>query len=211
MINSNELYYLNNALDGDDIYGIASNRVFDIKATIKSLKEKQIINENGELNDLSYLILKNLEQYKKSKEYIWINDIALSCDNSNYLIFFKKYNTKENNEEFMFKKTTKELMLLSLVKEYEFLKESNIVKEIIDYISLDDFIEKYIRNISLENRLFIKKVSGNSIKIYNIYYKENEFVYKYNVLNESRILMSAKEIRKELAQILGISMEDING
>lgn len=205
MLTVDEIYYLNKALDGKKIYGI--NKNFDITGEkdkegkiIKNLIEEKILNEDGSLNELSYQIIRNIEQYKNASNYLWINDIIFSMDKSKYLIFFRK----EGKQELTFKKTTKELMLLALVKEYKFLWDNTIVTDEIKKIPLDEFIKNIAVNRRERKDLYIKKVKENRPYLYNIYYEDGESVYKYDAIKEELKTVNPKEVRVELAKILEI-------
>lgn len=209
MLRSSELYYLNRALDADDIYGIKPDfeSITEVNKVKDSLKKKKIIKENEELTDLAFLILKNLEIYKNAKMYIWINDICVSIDESNYLLFFKK----TNDEEFEFKKITKELMLLAIVREYNFLQNSTLIDDYEDNrleeeVESEQLIIDTLINIPKEDILYIRKVDkDNYIEEYNIYYSKNNYAYKYDVLKETKRKINCREIRMELADILEIA------
>ena len=156
MLSVGELYYLNKALDGKEIYGVnPSGEILfrNSKTVIESLIEKEILKEDGSLNELSFMITRNLEQYKKASSYLLLNEVLFSMDDSNYLIFFNK---KENGN-LDFRKTTKEIMLLSIIKEYEFLwnyKEVNGNKE---KMPLDIFLNGTISEKEENQVLYIKK------------------------------------------------------
>ena len=54
-----------------------------------------------------------------AKSYIWVNDILLSKDDTDYMIFFKK-DTESN--VFELKKMANFHLVLTILKEYEFLR-----------------------------------------------------------------------------------------
>ena len=194
------------ALDGKEIYGINPASELLAKKSIneiESLYEKDILKADGSLNELSYLIIRNLEQYKKASSYLWLNDIVCSMDDTDFLIFFRK----EESGELEFKKTAKELMLLSIVKEYEFLWNYKEIDDKKEKMPLDIFLNKTIPEKEEKEVLYIKKEKDSDVVLYNIYYIEDESVYKYDALNEEVCEINPKEIRIELAKILGVKGE----
>ena len=210
MITAEEIYYLNRALNGEEIYGIKPKiSLNNIQNTISSLKVKKIIDENEKINDFSYLILRNLEQYKNAREYLWVNDIALSLDRSNSLIFF----SKNNNEEFDFKKTTKELMLLAIVKEFKFLQENrkiegNKVESKIEEVTNIDEMLNFLKEKEIDKVLFFKKTREKDIIEYLVYYDHEGYIYKYDVLRKVKSKVISKQVRREIAILLNIRLEE---
>lgn len=205
MITKNELYFLNRALDGEEIYGLPRGN--DILASMRSMEnakasliEKSMLNTDESINDLTFLILRNLEIYKNSKSYIWINDIVASIDASNYMIFFKK-----EDDGLEFKKTTKEMMLFAMVKQYEFLWDNKEVKVNTREVTLDDFMNEYLDEKDATDVLFIRREIEGNIAIYNVYFvDENKEVFKYDVLREKLANINPRDIRLELGEIFDI-------
>lgn len=212
MITANELYYLNRALDGKEIYGIKPKILINENNNdiVKSLKAKKIIDNDKKLNDFSFIILKNLEKYKDAKEYLWINETSVALDNSNYLLFF----TKGDDEGFEFKKTTKELMLLALVKEFEFLRGGELFNGDIDEVDIEkvEFDENIIKELAEKapkDIIYFKKVCKNEIINYVIYYSEDNHIYKYDVLLNIKSRITSKKARREIATMLNIDFGGI--
>ena len=206
MFTENEIYFLNSALDDESIYGLKPKEeiaITPVSAEVarKSLIKKKVLNEDMSINNTSYLILKNLEQYKNSKSYIWINDIVASIDESNYLIMFNK-----NEDEIEFKKTTKELMLLGIVKQYEFTWPNIEIEEKNQHIPVNFFILERLSKVEDEDVIYVKREDDGKVTSYNVYYKEGNLVYKYNVLNEELTIFNPKNIRLEIATALGIKV-----
>ena len=70
MLSSNELYYFNAALDGREIYAVEpmENLFNQLEgANIKEdLIKKNLINEDGSINTLSFIIIDRLRRYKSA-------------------------------------------------------------------------------------------------------------------------------------------------
>ena len=98
-------------------------------------------------------------------------------------------------------------MLLSIVKEYEFLWNYKEIDDKKEKMPLDIFSNKTIPEKEEKEVLYIKKEKDSEVVLYNIYYIEDESVYKYDALNEEVCEINPKEIRIELAKILGVKGE----
>lgn len=205
MLNINEIYLLNSVLDNNEIYGLDKEKTLNFKEKqddeLKSLKEKKIINEDNSFNDISYLIVKNLEKYKAAKSYLWINESVFSIDDTENLLMFKK-----NEEEYDFKKLPKIYLLISLIKENEIL---NINKEIKDSnkikINAEDFVQDYAVKSKTKNALIIRKESGNYIKIptyYKVFFEKDSSYYCYDVLNEELEKYNPYDAKLEIINLL---------
>lgn len=207
MISISELYYLNRALDGKKIYGInpKNNNNVELFGTSKikeNLIKENILDEDGSINDLSFLILRNLEKYKKSKNYIWINDLVMSMDSSEFLIYFK-----ENDDgKLLFKKTTKEAMIFNIVKQYEFLWDNKEEERKVVSIPLKKFLESKVLAQDNKDILYIQKVKDSKITSCIAYYKEDSKVFKYDFLKEKSISINPLTIRKEILNLYSMEV-----
>ena len=206
MLKTDEIFYFNKALGGTNIYGFDfSNMMADMIKEKKSteiirnnLINKGLLNSDGSLNNISFNIIRNLEIYKNSKKYIYLNSLVGSIDDNGFVIMFDK----NSNDEFNIRKTPKELMLLALVKNYDFLQEYIDIEEKEEKIALEEITEILLK-IHYGNAIYIKLVDDNKVSKYNIYFKQDDKVYKYNVMTEKITLKNPKNIRIEIAEILG--------
>lgn len=208
MISVNELYYLNRALDGKSIYGIPFevNEKIDLFGASKAkqnLIKENILDKDGSINDLSFLILVNLREYKRAKDYIWVNDLVMAVDKKDFLIYFKK----KDDGKLLFKKTTKEAMIFNIVKEYEFLwgnKEEK--KQCAINISVEEFLENNMIHKENKDTLYIQKVSNKEIISRVAYYEEENRVYKYDFYKEKAITTNPLEVRRELLNLYNMEV-----
>jgi hypothetical protein len=97
--------------------------------------------------------------YKNSSNYIWINNIVMAIDKSNFLIYFEQ---KEDGT-LVFKKTTKEVMLVNIIKQYEFLWDNKEEKSHEINIPLEEFIRDKVLVKDSKDILYIEKVKGRKI------------------------------------------------
>lgn len=210
MLAVEEIFYLNKALGDNEIYGfdyskVMSEMIKEKKSTEKvrkSLINKGLLNRDGSLNKMSYQIIRNLKIYKNCNRYIYLNSLVGSLDDNGFITMFDK----DNKAEFNIRKTPKELMLLGLVKNYEFLQEYIEVQEKEEKIELEEITEKLLR-VHYGEVIYIKLIEDNKVKYYNTYFREEDKVYKYNILNQTITLKNPKEIRIELGEILGCKEE----
>lgn len=210
MLKADEIFYFNKALGGTNIYGfdfsnIIANMIRENKSTEiirNNLVNKGLLNTDGSLNNMSFNIIRNLEIYKSSKKYIYLNSLVGSIDNNGFITMFDK----NSNDEFNIKKTPKELMLLALVKNYDFLQEYIDIEEQEEKIELEEITERLLK-VHYGDAIYIKLINDNDILKYNIYFKEEHKVYRYNAITQGITLKNPKNIRIELAEILGCKEE----
>lgn len=207
MFNAGELYYLNMALDGKDIYGI--NPVESMisgqenqDSPEESLIKKNIITADEKLNFEAGKIINNLEKYKKAKEYIWVNDLIISLDNSNWVVFLKN----EKKGQYRLEKIPKDIMVYEIIKNYKFLRNDTLVEENKEKNMPEEFIAKKILNKSRDKVLSIQKEKNKVFNICNVYYEEDN-VYKYDLLKRELISVNPKNIRRELLDIFKIEVD----
>ena len=213
MLKASEIYLLNEALDGKDIYGLdkeaalRENLYSEVKA-LDSLKEKMILNEDNTINACSYQLIKGLEKVKMAKSYIWVNDILLSKDDTDYMIFFKK-DTESN--VFELKKMANFHLVLTILKEYEFLRgRDTIVDSSINNMEVEDFIENYIIKNDNQNFLILKKEENVRIpyvSLYITYIEVEGKTYKYDVLKKELCEVSPKVVRLDISKLLGVEVK----
>lgn len=212
MINSSELYYLNKALDGEDIYGINSMEGLAInlsstKIPKETLIEKNMLTKNGKINDVSYALIAGLEKYKNAKEYLWVNDKIAAIDDTEFIIHLER----DENENIVLKEVTKSIMLFTIIKENNFLWGDKPVEKNIKYIPVRKIVPQIINEYDDKNVLYIKKETLKSRSLFNIYYRENEDVFKYDVLSQLLKKVNPKDIRLELIKLLNMNWGEAVG
>ncbi|MGL5150387.1 MAG: DUF5081 family protein [Clostridium sp.] len=212
MLSANEIYLLNECLGGSNIYGIdkdiaLNENMLSERDVVESLREKKILNEDNTINGLSYLLIKNIEKFKKAKSYLWINDILLSEDETDFMVLMRK---DSDSNGFDIKKTTNFNFMFSLLKEYEFLKgDDSGDKSIIAKISVDDFIEGYIKNLKNDEYIIGRREVNAKIPYvtsYVTYLAKDNKVYKYNVISGELFSISSKQARLEISNLLGLEV-----
>ncbi|NMM65851.1 DUF5081 family protein [Clostridium sp. P21] len=206
MINSNELYYLNRALDGMEIYGVDPmenmiNTLGSGKTARESLIEKNILTKEGKINEASYLLIEGLEKYKKAKKYLWVNSRIVALDDTNFVIHLEK----EEEGKIVLKEITKAIMLYSIIKENSFLWGNKVVESKGKYVSVKEFISNILNGKNDEDILYIKIENPSRQEAYNIYYKEKDDIFKYDVIYKSLKKVNPKDIRIELVKLFDMN------
>ena len=201
MLSLGEIYFLNQALDSKDIYGLNGEEVLKNKTeyndkAMDSLRNKNILNNDYSINERSYLLIKNLEKYKNADTYVWINDMVLADVNEDDIIFIRKDNIIG---EYEFRYTLKIHLFIQILKQYSFLRECNYnVKNENIYMDIADFISVYILNKKEDDILILRKNIKNSLCDYYVYVYDNGIVLKYDVIKEYFIEMNPKDVRVEI-------------
>ena len=143
-----------------------------------------------------------------AKSYIWVNDILLSKDDTDYMIFFKK-DTESN--VFELKKMANFHLVLTILKEYEFLRgRDTIVDSSINNMEVEDFIENYIIKNDNQNFLILKKEENVRIpyvSLYITYIEVEGKTYKYDVLKKELCEVSPKVVRLDISKLLGVEVK----
>ncbi|SFD27957.1 DUF5081 family protein [Clostridium uliginosum] len=201
MLSASELYYLNSALDGTNIYGInpietlINNQECE-DSPKESLIMKDILKSHGELNEKSFRIIRNLEKYKNAKEYIWVNNLLISIDETDSIVFLKKY----KKGQFILEETTKSLMIYSIFNNYMFLCSNDPTDSEKEILEPSDLIVNKLLNKKSEEVLCIQKEKNKEFNICNIYYKEG-YTYRYDTLKKELMKTNPRDIRLELLKI----------
>lgn len=207
MLNENEIFYLNKALKDKEIFGFSyKDSVSKLLTSGKNsddikndLISKGYLEEDGQLNEISFQVIRNLDIYKKANKYIQINKIIGAMDSSRLIPFFQEV----ENKEYEFKKIHKEALLLSIVNEYKFLKGYREVDEFEAELELEE-ITRILGEKDLDESIYIKKTNKNVVEEYNVYFYEGKRSYKYNVLKKKLSEKNPRSILLELVNTLEI-------
>lgn len=200
MISSSEFYYFNKMLDGKEIYGVVydENLVGGTNPRT-SLISKRILEPDGKMNKLSSDIFKNLDKYKKAKDYIWINDSIAAVDKTDNMVYLRK----NKGDDYTFRLMSKSHVLNSVVENYDFLMQEDyeVEDDVQEKMTIKMFLSTILNKKDMSEVLYIKKEYQKIQCIYNIYYEENNIVYRYDVLEKIITKMSPKKVREDLMEI----------
>lgn len=205
MLSSNELYYFNAALDGREIYAVElmENLFNQLEGpnTKEDLIKKNLINEDGSINTLSFIIIDRLRRYKSADSYIWVDDKVLAMyDNTYDLVFLQK----DKSGEFIFEDVTKSIMVAGIFKDKPFLLGDKEADDKQIRIRIEDFYERILQFISEEDMLSLRKMKNNEIDTYNIYFTYDEILFKYNVKRKKLMEINPKKARKEILTLFQV-------
>lgn len=205
MISSGEFYYFNKMLDGKDIYGVIYDEIMEKGNNPKeSLIRKRILETDGKLNKLSSQIVKNLDKYKKAKDYIWINDSIASIDKTDDVVYLRK----NKGNDYTFKMVSKEHIVNSTMENYDFLLNADyeVSEDDQEKMTIKVFLATILNKKDMSKVLYIKKEYEKIQCIYNIYYEEEGYIYKYDVLEKIITKMNSKKVVEDLATIFNLTL-----
>ena len=206
MISSGEFYYFNKMLDGKDIYGVIYDEIMEKGNNPKeSLIRKRILETDGKLNKLSSQIVKNLDKYKKAKDYIWINDSIASIDKTDDVVYLRK----NKGNDYTFKMVSKEHIVNSTMENYDFLLNADyeVSEDDQEKMTIKVFLTTILNKKDMSKVLYIKKEYEKIQCIYNIYYEEEGYIYKYDVLEKIITKMNSKKVVEDLATIFNLTLK----
>lgn len=189
-----------------EIYGVDPmenmiNTLGSGKTARESLIEKNILTKEGKINEASYLLIEGLEKYKKAKKYLWVNSRIVALDDTNFVIHLEK----EEEGKIVLKEITKAIMLYSIIKENSFLWGNKVVESKGKYVSVKEFISNILNGKNDEDILYIKIENPSRQEAYNIYYKEKDDIFKYDVIYKSLKKVNPKDIRIELVKLFDMN------
>jgi len=196
-----ELVCFNSILDGKPIVGIILNKEEIqnedkyVAETIALLKEKNILDEKGELTQVGILPIKALEEYKKAKEHVSINMLRIGILKDDKIVVIDtrdgKYDIYMSHKAFILK----ELLEKSSFMRLKSNKNDNFKIEKIQYDKVFNKKEDYEKE-----SLLINKYSCGCVIDEKIYCWDGNEGFEYNLINGTRLQLSPKEMRISLLQ-----------
>lgn len=205
LLTASELYHLNKALDGKNIFGIYMAQCIVEKQMKKIngedlLIEKKLLNSDKSLNDNSVKIIQKLEQYKSAKKYVSINEVLFSINpNSQYSVAMKN-----KNEKYELEIVAKHLIIYGLIKKFPFIGGNKEVKKEVYKVEIINIINEKLFNAKEDEWFSVKKSSSEKSELSYIYFLYEEDTYKYDFLAKTLEKKSPRDIRKELFEIFEV-------
>ena len=201
-----ELVCFNSILDGKAILGIklSKEEIKDedqyIKETIDLLKGKNILDENGKLNQVGVLPIRALAEYKKAKEHMSINTLRIGILKDGKIVIIDtkddKYDIYMSPKAYIIKEILGKSTFMSLSS-----KEKNNYKiEKIDYSNLVNKKEDYEKS-----SLSIDRYSLGCVIDEKIYYWDDNEGFVYDFIKGTRLQLSPKAMRINLLQDIGLN------
>lgn len=200
----NEIYVLNRALDGAEIYALPkldtplSN--FLIGSVKDGLIRKRILKTYKSFTDEGIRLTQKINLYKAAVKYISINHLTIGLldENKGVSLYYNSY-----FDSYIFEMISSEDITSSLVGAYAFLQKEvetvDGVDEQEEIINPDVLKERY--HIERENCLILKTKSKDSQTHEKLFFTNNQF-HLYNYMNETLI-------RKTKESLLKIIMERV--
>lgn len=204
MLTSNEIYYLNTALEGEYVYGIdplkaKAKEDISSKGAEKSLIEKRYLKEDGSVDNLGIIFLNHLHNYKNADNYIWVDGKVIAFNNRPYLITL----SREDSKIYKFERKLKAQIVAQIFKDKPFLLGDNQVKEDKKVVS----VNKITNILELKDEsevLYLRREKDENISFYNVYFKEDNSIFKYDVLKKTLSLINPREVRGEILDLFNI-------
>lgn len=206
VLNSEELIALNAVIDNVPIYGLQlkdkdleeKQRVCDV---IDSLQKKEIIIEKS-FTDKGFVMMKLLEEYKKSKIHIFINKLrVVPIDDDNVIVIELR-----NDNEFLISRIQKVALEKKFIEASKFLQQSSR-KRFIPYANekmSKKELEEELDDSKWEEVLLIQKHEEKNMFLNKLYFMNDNIGYCYDYISEEKTKKEPRDIRIELMDILEI-------
>ena len=178
-----ELICFNSILDGKKILGISiedkeeMNTGEYIKDTIVSLKEKGIIDSEGNISKIGVLPIRALEQYKNCKNHIVINNTCFGLINNQEAIAIKKV-----KDCYDISRVNKLSIITEILKKSSFLRGSlsvHISENKLDKVSID--LEELLAKDSIHMTKYLEK----SVISDKIFFYDDKQGFSYDLIGKS--------------------------
>lgn len=195
-----ELYVINRALDGHDIFGLPKQEELPLtELIIESIKNQLIIKglleTHDRFSDKGLLYAKRLEAYKNADSYIVIDNIilALMGKEKSTLLFYNKY-----YDGYTLETVALEQIIPMIQKKYVFMSESYAydTKEEISCSSLDEY--SFGEKDNFDIKIYEKKILKSSKKYFLCDEKIHIFDYKNRMLKICNGNEALAQLKKEV-------------
>lgn len=205
MMNVREIYILNLALGGNQIFSLPN--FSDVKisnllasAVIDSLIAKNILIDNETFSEKGLKIAKRIDDFKKSSKYVKFGSFIFGLlDNNSAVLLTRNF----SGDKFEFKRIDMINVVSKLTEEYPFLNndDSNEINFSSENITYDELINKY--NLNVDNSIFLSTfiVEDSSTTDEIIFYNNNK-IYLYDRKNNILEQKNSLEIKNLLQERL---------
>lgn len=208
MLASNEIYYLNTALKGKYIYGIdplKAKAMEDISCigTEKSLLKKGYLKKDGSVDSLGIIFLNYLYSYKNAENYIWADGKIIAFNSSPYLITL----SREGSNEYKVERKLKAQIVAKIFKDKPFLLGDNKAEEEKKVVG----VSKIVNILELKDEsevLYLRREKDENISFYNVYFKEDNSLFKYDVIKKTLFLINPRDAREEILNLFNIRRDE---
>lgn len=191
-----ELICFNSILDGKKILGISiedkeeMNTGEYIKDTIVSLKEKGIIDSEGNISKIGVLPIRALEQYKNCKNHIVINNTCFGLINNQEAIAIKKV-----KDCYDISRVNKLSIITEILKKSSFLRGSLGVhssENKLDKVSMD------IEELLTKDSIHMIKYLERSVISDKIFFYDDKQGFSYDLIGKSLKEVKPHDIKRTI-------------
>lgn len=203
-----EMICFNSILGGGSIVGINIeipgfvDKGKYILETINRLKQKELVDTDGNLNKYGMIPIRLLEAYKNAQSYIFINEMRIGIiDEDNVVILEKSIGGTS------IRIVNKIVLLAGIISDHQVLqnkqdkmtiKERNLM--LINYEGWVDTMED-MDAPSLEI-LFVVKYDNGNLVCNKVYYWDKNNTYLYDVKKQRRKIVGSVDIRTDIMKLL---------
>lgn len=209
IFSSDELFGLNSIIDKKDLLGInlkiseKEDTESFVGNTIASIQNKGIITDDKKISKLGFVVLKNLEEYKKARKHIVINDLNIALKEGQEAIAIQQF-----DEGYELKRVNKLSVILGAISKCDYMQKK----------TEEDFLEGYDENIS-EKELLQKDNNKNkkcfyiqeyllNVKINDYYFFwDDNLGYRYNKITQNLKILSPRQMKKSIFSLLEFKEE----
>lgn len=199
-----EIYVLNRALDGKDIYMLPPLDQSEMsELIIHTVKEqlilKRILSDYAAFTDAGIRFCKKLKLYKEANRYLTVGNITVGIrdDNKNVMLMYNPF-----LNEYKLKYIQKTDWVKDIAGAYSFIGGNNSVYEEEDIeMSQNMFEERY--RLKHDNSVVIKTFAKETYRKYMVFSVQNElYLYDYNERRlYKRVLQGLSELLRERVDV----------
>lgn len=207
MINVKEIYVLNLALGGNQIFSLPSFSDMKISnllasAIVDSLIAKKILIDEETFSEEGLKLVKKIDDFKKSTKYIKFGSFIFGLSNNNTAVLLTR---NFSGDKFSFERIDMTNSVSELLEEYPFLDldDSENVDSYSENITYDDLISKY--NLNVDNSIYLSTFIVTEAKTTDeiIFYNNNK-LYLYDRKNNLLEQKNCNQIKELLNERLGV-------
>lgn len=201
LLSEQELWYLNDLLDGGPIFGVeeCSGCRQDEHRILSLLADKQILDHNGTLTGIGNDIIRLLSDYKRADTYFIINHVRMALLDSDVMV-----NLYENEE--------RKIYYMTMIPKGEFLycilKEFPVLRKL--FPGRNTFKKQMTYKMWREKEKEIEKLYNNSVfyQIYEkgklteakIYYWNDREMCRYDIIRKEYKDCGNSELRQDILE-----------
>lgn len=209
LLSNQELWYLNDLLDGGPIFGVEDcrNGGGDIGRIMKLLTDKQILDCKGTLTSIGTDIVHLLSEYKRTDTYLIMNRVKMALTDRDVMI-----NLYENEERRLYYMTRipKGEFLYRILKEFSVMRKvfpgRNTFKKQLTYRMWREK-EREIEQL-YHNSIFFQIHYKGKLAEAKIYYWNDREMCRYDIVRKEFRDCGNSELRQDIFRIIELFHKD---